>query len=86
LNLNPYGIALGEFDGDSNTPEEDKTFLTRGVPYFFQEYNFGLEAPSYYPKSTYDPGSHRHNLDPVGDDIKHENRPQYIVVLYYYKM
>lgn len=74
-------IAFGEFDPDESTTDVEKFMLTRSKPYFHDQiFEWGLA------ESQVDFTNHKHEISSLGFDTPHENRPSYLVALYYYKL
>jgi len=66
--------------GYGSTPQNNEVFLTRSNPYWLQEINAGVQ------EEDVDFSNHKHNILSVGQDDPHENRPPYVVTLFYYKI
>jgi hypothetical protein len=82
------GLALGNMPSQGSY-EDENVFLTREVPFSVLEWylsgNMGTDF-DIIRKTQYEISEHKHTIDNAGFNLKHENRPPYIVTLYYYKL
>ena len=81
------GGSFGDLDakgvGYGNPPNggNNEVFLTRSLPYWIQQTDTHI-----IPENSVDFTNHKHVIDSVGQNKPHENRPPYIVTLFYYKL